>query len=147
MPKWLTRATGMLQSKTAVQTAHGNARLAISGEPAAAELDSGDQRRRPARPNALSRTISNGRRRLDRALIRSDPSDPNPTAEIQTYRFGLALLLKSPSFSLKSTRGPSQFKRISRSTQNHSQNPLIFQELEPTVQPCCFSALTPAAIV
>ena len=68
---WITRAEQMLPDPDLVLFDPGKAEIGHLRSSAAAELDSGDQRRRPARPNALSRTISNGRPRLDRALIRS----------------------------------------------------------------------------
>ena len=68
---WITRAEKTLPDPDLVLFDPGKAEIGHLWSSAAVELDSGDQRRRPARPNALSRTISNGRPRLDRALIRS----------------------------------------------------------------------------
>jgi len=45
---------------------------------------------------ALSRPIENLRPRLDPALTKSLPSDPDLTAVVRAYRFGRYFLLKSP---------------------------------------------------
>jgi hypothetical protein len=45
----------------------------------------------------------------------SKPSNPNPTAQIRRYPFGLAILLKSPWTLLESTRSPALFKSNCRS--------------------------------
>ena len=89
---------------------HRGAFLAFSGEIAAAELCSGENSPPAAPPTARGRPIPNQRARLDPKTIRSGPSDPNPTAEIQPYPFGLSLLLKSPPGSEYLTRSPPPLK-------------------------------------
>ena len=69
--QWTTHATAVLHGQTPAQISPRSAGSFNAGEapPRRTEL-----RRVPpphARPNALSRTISNGRPRLDRVLIRS----------------------------------------------------------------------------
>ena len=62
--QWITGATGMLQSQTAAQISHGNAEMASSGELAALEQRSSEQRRRPACLFPRGRPISDQRSRL-----------------------------------------------------------------------------------
>ena len=82
-----------------------------------------------------------------RVPLRLEPTDRDPTAEIQPYPFGLSLLLKSPRLSLKSTRSPLMFKNIYGLAQFLAVNPLSFLEIEPAVQPWCFCELDPGSIV
>ena len=66
-------------------------------------------RRPPAAARAsltLSRPIQDPWPRLDHPPVRSKPLDPDPTAENQTYPFGLYLLLKSPPTITELTRSP-----------------------------------------
>ena len=81
---------------------------------AAAELDFGDQLRRPRVPFDPIRPILDQRPRLELQLFRSEPLDRDPSAQIQRYRFAVAVLHKSPSVFLESTRRPVTFKNISR---------------------------------
>ena len=104
---WTTHATAVLHGRTPTQNEPRGAGFAHSGDRAAAEQSSGDPAPPPAPPTARGRPILNQRPRLDPEPICSKPSDPDPTAEIQPYPFGLSHLLKSPRLSLKSTRGPS----------------------------------------
>jgi len=60
----------------------------------------------------LSPTIGLGRTGLELKPIRSEPPDRKPTVQIRRYLFGLEHLLKNPGTLLKTTRGPSLFKRI-----------------------------------
>jgi len=87
-------------------------------------------------PNPLRRPIRSLRLRLDRIPIRSRPSDPNPTAEIQRQQFALALFLKRPPTLPKSTCGPALVKSIYGLVLFLAHNPLAFLEIEPTVL-CC----------
>ena len=64
-----------------------------SGNAPPRERVSGGQRRRFPATSALSRPIKNGRARLDRIPIRSEPLDIDPTTHTRRYRFGLANLL------------------------------------------------------
>ena len=68
---------------------------------AAAELDSGDQLRRPRVPFERIRPILNQRPRLEPKPFRSKPLDLDPTAENRAYPFGLVVLLKRPWVSFK----------------------------------------------
>ena len=68
---------------------------------AAAELDSGDQLRRPRVPFDPIRPILDQRPRLEPKPFRSKPSDLDPTAENRAYPFGLVVLLKRPWVSFK----------------------------------------------
>ena len=83
-----------------------SASLGVSGEPSAAELCL--RRELAADPRSLSpgRPIGKQRPGLGRGLIRSEPLERDPTAEIWRYRFSRALLHKSPFTFLKSTRHP-----------------------------------------
>ena len=54
---WITRAEKTLPDPDIVLFDPGKAEIGHLRSSAAAELDSGDQRRRPARPNNLSRPI------------------------------------------------------------------------------------------
>jgi len=74
---------------------------ASSGAAPPRERVSGGQRRRFPATSALSRPIKNGRARLDRIPIRSEPLDLDPTAHTRRYRCGLANLLKRPWVSFK----------------------------------------------
>ena len=65
-----------------------------------------EPRRRPARPSHQIRPIRDVRLRLEPNPIRSGPPDRDPTAWIQTYRFGPDVFLKSPSLYCKLTRSP-----------------------------------------
>ena len=83
---------------------------------------------------ALSRPIENLRPRLDPTLTRSWPSDPDLTAVIRAYRFGLVLLLKSPPGSEYSTRSPPPLKNNYSLAQDFAQTPLSFLNFKPAVQ-------------
>ena len=92
---------------------------------------------------ALNRTIRNRRTGLDLDLDWSGSLDLDPTAEIHPYPFALAILLKSPSSFLESTRGPAVFKTNYRWAKNLAQTTLSYLEIEPTVQPLTFCELDP----
>ena len=98
-------------------------------------------------PNPLRRSIRSLRLRLDRIPIRSRPSDPDPTAEIQRQRFGLALFLKRPPTLPKSTCGPALVKSIYGLVLFLAHNPLSFFKIGPAVQVCSFCGLDPEALV
>jgi hypothetical protein len=70
-----------------------------SGEPRAAppwSWFSSEQSPPAVAPLHPSRPIRVQRARLDRARGRLEPPDPDPSIQIQRYRFGLVILLKSP---------------------------------------------------
>ena len=92
-----------------------------------------EPRRRPARPSHQIRPIRDVRLRLEPNPIRSGPPDRDPTAWIQTYRFGLALFLKRPSAFPYSTRSPPLFKRNCCLVQNLAPSPLSFLNIEPAI--------------
>ena len=98
-----------------------------------------------ADPRSLSpgRPIGKQRPGLGRGLIRSEPLEQDPTAEIWRYRFALAVLLKSPWAFGKSTRGPQPFKNNYRFGLFYSLKPLSFPKLVPTVQRLFFYELDP----
>ena len=66
--------------------------------------------------------------------------------QICPYHFALAYLLKSPSFSLKSTRSPPIVKSNCGLVQTLTPSPLGSLEFEPAVQPLSFCALTPESM-
>ena len=101
------------------------------------------QRRRPPRTKHQSRPIRSHRPRLDLGSFKSEPLDQDLTTLIRAYRFGLYILLKSPSVFLESTRSPDVFKTNSRSAQNFARTPLSFPRIEPDVQACHFCTLDP----
>ena len=96
-----------------------------------------------ALPSLLSRPIEDGRPRLDRALFRSEPPEPDPTVQNPRYQFGPSLLLKSPWTLCYSTRSPYQVKRSYSLAQKHARTPLSFSLLEPAIQAYCFCKLDP----
>ena len=105
--------------------------------------DSGDLRRRPARPPSPDRPIPNQRARLDPSPIHPEPLDRDPTAHIQRYRFGPDIFLKSPSLYCKSTRGPDLFKSFYAEVLFLVFDPLSFFNFEPAVHPWRFCTLDP----
>ena len=96
---------------------------------------------------ALSRPIENLRPRLDPTLTRYWPSDPDLTAVIRAYRFGLVHLLKSPPGSEYSTRSPPPLKNNYSLAQNFAQTPLRFLNIKPAIQHSFFYALDPRFIL
>ena len=108
---------------------------------AAAELDSGDQLRRPRVPSNPIRPILDQRPRLEPKPFRSKPSDLDPTGENRTYPFGLALFLKTPPCFLLSTRSPPLLKNNCGLAQFLASKPLDFYLLEPAVQTLSFCTL------
>ena len=66
--------------------------------------------------------------------------------QICPYRFALAYLLKSPSFSLKSTRSPPIVKSNCSLVHTLTPSPLGSLEFEPAIQPLIFCALTPESM-
>ena len=88
--------------------------LASSQPCAAAETQSRRAPPPPALASFVSRPIRSVRARLDRVSFRSEPLDQDPTAHEHRYRFAMVFLLKSPRTLLKPTRGPRQFRSISR---------------------------------
>ena len=91
----------------------------------------------PAPPPALTSTqscpIRGQRIRFDQDPIFSEPSDPDPRAQIKTYPFDLAFFLKSPWVFLVSTRGLVKFKTNSNQALFYSLRPLSFLEIEPAI--------------
>ena len=87
----------------------------------------------------LSRPIENLRPRLDPTLTRSWPSDPDLTAVIRAYRFGLVLLLKSPPGSEYSTRSPPPLKNNCSLALVFTKTPLTFLDLAAAVQTSVFA--------
>jgi len=69
--QWTTHATAVLHGQTPAQISPRSAGSFNAGEAPPRRTELRRVPPPPARPNALSRTISNGRPRLDRALIRS----------------------------------------------------------------------------
>ena len=118
---WITRAEKTLPDPDLVLFDPGKAEIGHLRSSAAAELDSGDQRRRPARPNALSRKISNERARLDRALIRSDPPDPNVPVRPGSFS------KETISFSLFNPQSTSSQKYSQFSPEISAQPPKLFR--------------------
>ena len=59
----------------------------------------------------------------------------------------MAILLKSPSPSLKSTRAPDLFKNIYGLVLFLAHNPLAFLEIKPAIQACHFCTLDPGTKV
>jgi hypothetical protein len=117
--------------------------LATSGRAPPRSLVSGEPCRRPEHPLDLNRPIQKQRWRLDLNPTLSEPSDPDPSAQIQSYRFGLAILLKSPWTFRELTRGPLQFKSNCSPALFLSHSPLSFLIFEPAVQPLSFCELDP----
>ena len=137
-PEWpvgsrMTRGSSPTQSL--LESQPGVPSSASSGAAPPRERVSGGQRRRFPATSALSRPIKNGRARLDRIPIRSEPLDLDPTAHTRRYRFGLAILLKRPWIYFKSTRSPVPFKTISNHAQIYSLRPLSFIKMEPAIHP------------
>ena len=89
-----------------------------------------------AAPSALAqiRPIRNGHTRLEPKSIRYRPLDLDPTAWIQTYRFGLALFLKRPSAFPYSTHSLPLVKSICSLVQNLASSTLSFLNIVPAVQ-------------
>ena len=91
-------------AQTATQIEPRNTPIAISGEfpvPRRHGEWSPAVSAAAPRPMALVRRIYNKRSGLDPDPDHLEPSDLDPTDQIQTYRFSPALLLKSPPTSLK----------------------------------------------
>jgi len=80
--QWTTHATAVLHGQTPVQISPRSAGSFNAGEAPPRRTELRRVPPPPARPNALSRTISNGRSRLDLAPFRSEPPDLNPTDQI-----------------------------------------------------------------
>ena len=105
-----------------------NATLRRASARAAAEQS---RRRVPPPPRALmnlNRPIQKQRWRLDLNPTLSELSDPDPSAQIQSYRFGLAIFLKSPWTFRELTRSPLQFKNNYSSAQKLTRTPCLFSE-------------------
>jgi len=113
-PRRLRMQCRSSQTQDRVETSPGGPSSAISGEPPPWEHRLRRLTPPPHAPFPPGRPISEQRSRLDRDRIKPEPSYRDPTTLIQRYPFGLAVLLKSPCVSLKSTRGPVQFKNNSR---------------------------------
>jgi hypothetical protein len=64
----------------------------------------------------------------------SGSSDPNAMADTPRYRFGLAILLKSPWVFPKTTRSPAQYESICRSAQFLAFRPSDSLEIVPAAQ-------------
>ena len=71
-------------------------RLDLLRSRTAAEQGVPASRAAPTSPNRPGRPISDGRPRLEPKPFRSRPSDLDPSAQMQRYRFALAFLLKRP---------------------------------------------------
>ena len=146
-PQWITRDAYYLPGQTAGQNEPRNAgfdELRRVSRRAAAE----QSRRRPTAaaraPNhSCPLDLRSTRLIRSRVPLRLEPTDCDPTAEIQPYPFSLSLLLKSPRLSLKSTRSPSQVKTNYTEAQFLASSPLSFLNIEPTVLGCCFCKLDP----
>ena len=94
----------MLLGQTTTQIEPRNTPIAISGEfpvPRRRGEWSPAVSAAAPRPMALVRRIYNKRSRLDPDPDNLEPSDLDPTDQIQTYPFALLLLLKSPWVLLK----------------------------------------------
>jgi len=135
------------QTQARVETSPGGPSSAISGKPPPREHRLRRLTPPPCAPFPPGRPISEQRSRLDRDRIKPEPSDRDPTALIQRYPFGMAVLLKSPCVYLKSTRGPLQFKSNCSSAQFLTFRPLSSLEIEPAVQSCIFCTLDPRSIL
>ena len=150
-PQWITRDAYYLPGQTAGQNEPRNAgfdKLRRVSRRAAAE----QSRRRPtaaarAPKHSCPLDLRSTRLIRSRVPLRLEPTDRDPTAEIQPYPFGLSLLLKSPRLSVKSIRSPLMFKNIYGLAQFLAVNPLSFLEFEPAVQFCCFCKLDPRVLV
>ena len=108
----VTHAMWRLSSPTASRLDPCSARSASSGQAPPRSSAPATFRRRPAGPTRPSHSIRSLRPRLDPTLTKSWPSDPDLTAVIRAYRFGLGFLLKSPRPFTGSTRSPGLFKSI-----------------------------------
>ena len=94
----------ILRMPSSKNSGHAPPRSKVAGEP----------RRCSARPFLPGRPICFLRTRLDHITFWSEPPDPDLMDQICRYRFSQTLLLKSPQTLLKPTRGPRQFRSISR---------------------------------
>ena len=81
-PGWITRIAKSAPDPNPGRIDPWGDGLANPGDPPPWEMDSGESRRRPTRPNSQGPPIRAQRSRLDRGPIRSDPSDRDPTALI-----------------------------------------------------------------
>ena len=106
---------GMLQSQAAVQIGHGNAGLAISGEPAAVESRTGDPRHRnlsPPRfgPPDQDPAAQNRTRPSQTEGYRSAPFLENnrPSSRVQKYfQLGSVFNNLAPNLLQNRTRSPA----------------------------------------
>ena len=124
----------MLLDPKPAQTLARMADFAHLRSSAAAELGLRRAAPPPAHPLDLNRPIQKQCWRLDLNPTLSEPSDPDPSAQIQSYRFGLAIFLKSPWTFRELTRSPLQFKSNYSSAQKLTRTPLSFLKIEPAIQ-------------
>ena len=143
----VTYAMWRLSSPTASRLGPCSARFASSGQASPPSSAPATVRRRPMRPTRPGHSIRSLRPRLDPTLTKSWPSDPDLTAVIRAYRFGLVHLLKSPPGSEYSTHSPPPLKNNYSLAQNFAQTPLSFLNIKPAVQHSFFYALDPRFIL
>ena len=138
----MSRIPSLTQARSVLSPGTPKRRSPASSQcPAAAENGLRRSAPPPPRPMALVRPILDPRSRLDPEPICSKPLDPDPRAQIETSRFGLDVLLKSPRSFAESTRRPELCKSIYRSVLFLAVDPLTFLELVPAVQPLPFCML------
>ena len=147
MSRWITHPALVLLGQITTQTEPWNPRNAKLRRAIARAAAEHSRRRPSAAARAPNRScpldLRSTRLIRSRVPLRLEPTDRDPTAEIQPYPFGLSLLLKSPRLSLKSTCSPLMFKNIYGLAQFLAVNPLSFLDFEPAVQHLFFYELDP----
>ena len=125
-PRWFTRVAPTLPGQIPTRFDPRSVDFDELQQAAAARLAAGAASAAARAPFTLSRQILDQRTRLGPKAIKPEPSDPDPSAQIQRYRFGQGYLLKSPSTFPYSTRSPQKCKTIYTEAQFLAPSPLIF---------------------